>query len=314
MGPWFLRDTAHPFRPGCSYETLRDLVKRGRIRPDTILRGPTTRQFWNFAARTPTVANLLGLCHNCHAGVMPDDYSCAACGAVFTPDTDRQHMGLAPVHLLPGQASPEIIALASVEPPAAGAPRRNSRAAPTPVVRAAIEPERAGGGLGRVALILAMILLLLAGAAAAILVPRLLNPAPAPTVSPAPSAPSPSQPRDVAVVPKPEVIAPAPAPTGESEPNKAAPTGPTGETGPIEPPPASASPTPTPAPAPAPSETPKPAPPPSDLVQRLQSGPLDEATVVALIDAARATAPGDAGAWEALIRQRAQQARLRGLP
>src|SRR6185369_16768084 len=61
MGPWYLRDPAHPFRPGCSYETVRDLVKRGRIRPDTILRGPATRQFWNFAARTPTVANLLGL-------------------------------------------------------------------------------------------------------------------------------------------------------------------------------------------------------------------------------------------------------------
>jgi hypothetical protein len=127
MGPWFIRDGKGPFRPGCSFETVRELVKRGKITRETVLRGPTTRQFWNFAGRTPTVANLLGHCHNCGGEVSPEDYSCAACGAVFTPDTDRQHMGLAPVHLLPGQAAPEIIAAAS------GAPERK------PAKRASVE-------------------------------------------------------------------------------------------------------------------------------------------------------------------------------
>src|SRR5881394_2638955 len=28
MGPWFIRDEAAPFRPGCSYETLRALIAR----------------------------------------------------------------------------------------------------------------------------------------------------------------------------------------------------------------------------------------------------------------------------------------------
>src|ERR1043165_9344829 len=115
MGPWFIRDPASPFRPGCSFETLREQIRRGRITKETILRGPSTRQYWNFASRTPGIANLLGVCHNCHVAVRPDDFSCAACGAVFTPDTDRQHMGLAPVHLLPGQASPEVIAAASMD-------------------------------------------------------------------------------------------------------------------------------------------------------------------------------------------------------
>jgi hypothetical protein len=110
MGPWFLRDAAHPFRPGMSYDTLRDLIKRGRINRMTILRGPTTRQFWSFAGRTPSIANLLGVCHNCQSEVSPDAFSCAGCGAVFSPETDRQHLGLAPVHLLPGQAPPEMIA------------------------------------------------------------------------------------------------------------------------------------------------------------------------------------------------------------
>jgi hypothetical protein len=110
MGPWFLRDAAHPFRPGMSYETLRDLIKRDKVNRMTILRGPATRQFWSFAGRTPSVANLLGVCHNCQSEVNPDAFSCAGCGAVFSPETDRQHLGLAPVHLLPGQAPPEMIA------------------------------------------------------------------------------------------------------------------------------------------------------------------------------------------------------------
>lgn len=113
MGGWYIRDAARPFRPGCSYETLKDLVRRGKITPDTVIRGPTTRQFWTFAGRAPSVANLLGRCHNCHAEVRPDDYMCAACGAAFTPEHDRQHLGLGPVHLLPNQAPPEVIAAVS---------------------------------------------------------------------------------------------------------------------------------------------------------------------------------------------------------
>lgn len=118
MGPWFIRDESGPWRPGCSIETLREMIRRGKVTRDTVLRGPGTKQFWNFAGRTPSIANLLGACHNCRAVVKPDDYSCKACGAVFTPDADRQHMGLAPVHILPGEASPEMVAAASMDTPA----------------------------------------------------------------------------------------------------------------------------------------------------------------------------------------------------
>jgi hypothetical protein len=110
MGPWFIRDTANPFRPGCSYDTLRELIRRKKIHRNTVIRGPSTRQFWSFAGRTPSVANMLGICHNCQADVDAAAFACQACGAAFSPDTDRQHLGLAPVHLLPGQATPEMIA------------------------------------------------------------------------------------------------------------------------------------------------------------------------------------------------------------
>jgi hypothetical protein len=116
LGPWFIRDETNPHKPGCSYETLRGLIQKKRVTLRTVIRGPTTRQFWTYASRTPSVANLLGVCHNCSARVDPGAYSCGSCGAVFTPEVDRQHLGLGPVRLLPGQASPEVIA-ASTGPP-----------------------------------------------------------------------------------------------------------------------------------------------------------------------------------------------------
>lgn len=97
MGPWFVRNPAAAHHPGCSYPTLRELVRRGKVTRETILRGPTTAQFWNMAANTPGVAVLLGECHACHQPAREDEYLCRHCGVVLTPRTDRQHLGLAPV-------------------------------------------------------------------------------------------------------------------------------------------------------------------------------------------------------------------------
>ncbi len=113
MGPWFIRDDAQPFRPGCSYDTLRTLIRRGKIGPETPIRGPTTRQFWVLAKRCPAVANLLGICHACARPVEPGDRACRHCGASFEPPPDRQQLGLGSVRLLPGHAAPEDVAAMS---------------------------------------------------------------------------------------------------------------------------------------------------------------------------------------------------------
>ncbi|MBL8963215.1 MAG: hypothetical protein KF787_07115 [Phycisphaeraceae bacterium] len=110
MGPWFIHDPTNPFRPGCSYEVIRDMARRGRIVAETVLRGPTTRQYWMTASRAPSIANLLGACHNCRKAVVQSAVACPACGADFSPEFDRQYLGLGPVHLLPGQATPEEVA------------------------------------------------------------------------------------------------------------------------------------------------------------------------------------------------------------
>jgi hypothetical protein len=110
MGPWQIRDTSRSFHPGCSYEVLVRMVQASRVTPETILRGPTTGQFWMLARRVPGVSHLLGTCHSCQAPAKPDEYACRACGAVFQGERDRQHLGLGPIRPLPGEGSPEMVA------------------------------------------------------------------------------------------------------------------------------------------------------------------------------------------------------------
>lgn len=113
MGPWYLRDESNPFRPGCSYGTLKMLAGRGRVGPETILRGPSTRQFWMPAKNVPGIAHLLGACHACKGVVASDEPRCPSCGVSFEVEEDRQYLGLAEVRPLPGQAGTQEIARAA---------------------------------------------------------------------------------------------------------------------------------------------------------------------------------------------------------
>jgi hypothetical protein len=94
MGPWFIRDKQKPFMPGCSFEVLRRMIRAGRIRPTTVMRGPTTRQFWTVARNIPGVGNLLGYCHACNAHVAAEAKGCRACGVMFPQPGERNELGL----------------------------------------------------------------------------------------------------------------------------------------------------------------------------------------------------------------------------
>lgn len=104
MGPWYVRFESQPFRPGCSYATLVQLIERGKIKADTAVRGPTTKQFWVLARWCPGVAHRLGICHSCQSKVDPVSGSCDGCGVEFAAPSDRQSLGLGGVRPLPGQA------------------------------------------------------------------------------------------------------------------------------------------------------------------------------------------------------------------
>jgi hypothetical protein len=136
MGPWQLRDEANPFRPGCSIETLRALIGRGKITRETVLRGPTTRQFWMRAAEIRGVAHLLGSCHACKGAATAKDHFCRSCGASFVAENDRNWLGLDAVRPLTATA---IGSQGETEPKATPAPGPHEHPA-TP------GPEMAGSG------------------------------------------------------------------------------------------------------------------------------------------------------------------------
>ncbi|MFU8829344.1 MAG: hypothetical protein ACNA8P_07910, partial [Phycisphaerales bacterium] len=142
MGPWQIRDAAQPFRPPCSYETIVRLAQRGRITADTIVRGPTTRQFWTYARDTPGIGAILGHCHACHTAVSPHDAECPSCKAILHPKTDRQQLGLSPRAMLPGEASPEqIVAIVRPQTPQAMPTGQPEPPSPPPPVAADPRPE-----------------------------------------------------------------------------------------------------------------------------------------------------------------------------
>ena len=101
MGPWYVRDIEHPFRPGCSYAVMRSMAIKGKIGPATVVRGPSTRQFWELARRTPGIAHLLGICHACQKAADASQDRCASCAVAFAADDDRQYLGLGEVRELP---------------------------------------------------------------------------------------------------------------------------------------------------------------------------------------------------------------------
>lgn len=325
MGPWFIRDTTHPFRPGCSYDTIVAMVRRGKITHQTIIRGPTTRQFWSIARRTPGVANLLGVCHACQADIQPSDRFCDDCGASFTVESDRQHLGLAAVHLLPGQASPEDIASASahatpqspVAPAVEGAPatRLQEAAAVRRVLERRLRTQRRLVGTLAVLSILGVVGALWAGFR---LVPgsRLAlfisdmeqgiaaargsasSSAPQPTASAPITAPAPVEP---APEPEPPIAPPAATPTFGKQPEPEVPA-------------------PAPVPPPEPAEAPPAVEDPGNwgeiqlLIKRDTKESLTQAQT--LLESERPPNV-DKATWDSLktaVARRLEQLKLRGLP
>jgi len=160
MGPWFIRDKKRPFRPGCSYEILKKQINSGKIKANSVVRGPTTRQFWSIARTVPGVAHLLGVCHQCQTQVKPTDTKCPACSAPFRDVQLRNEMGLFYTTEANAQAAQKAIekeiagggvtpAQPVKQPPAPGTPgapgaagaAAAGAAAATPVPGAAVTPS-----------------------------------------------------------------------------------------------------------------------------------------------------------------------------
>lgn len=97
MGAWFVRDSKRPHFVGCSYDTLVAAIRAGEIGRDSIVRGPSTRQFWTVARRAAGLAHLFGRCHGCQGPVTQEKPECAACGTAPLDWQDRNYFGLPPI-------------------------------------------------------------------------------------------------------------------------------------------------------------------------------------------------------------------------
>lgn len=148
MGPWYIRDGANPHRPGCSYETLVRLVSRGSVTGETVIRGPSSRQFWTLARWCPGVAHLMGVCHSCQRAVDPVSSSCESCGASFRIAGDRQVLGLGEVRFVPGRDQPEGGQFADAPDAGVRAPASGAAAGGAPAGRGAGSGEGAGVDAG----------------------------------------------------------------------------------------------------------------------------------------------------------------------
>jgi len=98
-GDWFYLDPRNPSGRGVSFETLIKMVEKGRIKRDSVVRGPTTHFDWMYAAETPRLAKYLGLCPHCFAEAKPEDTFCDHC---------QLNMNERPAEARPGTTPEEI--------------------------------------------------------------------------------------------------------------------------------------------------------------------------------------------------------------
>lgn len=110
MGCWFVRDSRRPHFVGFSHEALVGAIRAGEVGMNTIVRGPTTRQFWTVARRVPGIAHFFGRCYACQAPVTESSPRCAHCGAHPPAVFDRNQLGLPSVDRIapPTDAKPDL--------------------------------------------------------------------------------------------------------------------------------------------------------------------------------------------------------------
>lgn len=85
VGPWYVLQGKNPTLPGMNFATLLSLVRRGRVTPTSVVRGPTTQQLWATASRVKGLSREFGTCYACGAGVEQSANVCPACHRLQEP-------------------------------------------------------------------------------------------------------------------------------------------------------------------------------------------------------------------------------------
>ena len=85
LGPWYVLQSRNPSAPGMSFATMLLLIQKGRVTARSVIRGPTTSQFWRHAAKVKGVSREFGLCWNCGTDVARNARACPSCKRLQEP-------------------------------------------------------------------------------------------------------------------------------------------------------------------------------------------------------------------------------------
>ena len=85
IGPWYVLQTRNPAAPGMKFDTLMTFIRKGRVRPRSVVRGPSTHQFWRFAAQVKGLSREFGVCYSCGSAIERSARLCPHCNRVQDP-------------------------------------------------------------------------------------------------------------------------------------------------------------------------------------------------------------------------------------
>jgi len=85
IGPWYVLQTRNPAAPGMTWDTLLSFIRKGRVKPRSIVRGPTTHQLWRFAAQVKGLSREFGICYSCGSGIETSASLCPTCNRLQEP-------------------------------------------------------------------------------------------------------------------------------------------------------------------------------------------------------------------------------------
>lgn len=85
IGPWHVLQSRNPAAPGMKFSTLLSLIRKGQVTQRSIVRGPTTSQFWTVAARVKGLSREFGVCYQCSGQIESTANICPHCQKLQEP-------------------------------------------------------------------------------------------------------------------------------------------------------------------------------------------------------------------------------------
>ncbi|HEX4796699.1 MAG TPA: hypothetical protein VH370_23105 [Humisphaera sp.] len=133
IGPWYVYQHRNPAAPGMKFETLLAFVKNEKVKPRSIVRGPTTGQLWRFAAHVKGLSRHFGVCYSCGGSIDATANLCPHCNKLQEPPPN-------PDVLMEGSESQAPPKAAIVPPHPRPANPQQSAAKPVPVPQTPARP------------------------------------------------------------------------------------------------------------------------------------------------------------------------------